>query len=392
MRQEIWGSGRQANIYAQAARGGRGAVPVEGIRLEELGYAAMNPAARDYVASGAGGGATLAANRAAFDAWRLAPRMLRDVSRRDLSATVLGTRWAAPVGLAPVGVQGIVHPEGDLPAARAAAARGLPFVLSTVSSRRLEEVAEAMGGGSRWFQLYWGKEPALTASLLARAERAGYTAVVVTLDTPMLGWRERDLERGDLPFLRGEGLANYFSDPVFRGQLAAPPETALQPAVELWLRIFSNPTLTWNDLGWLRQQTRLPLLVKGLQRADDASRALAAGVDGIIVSNHGGRQVEGALGALEALPAIVAAVAGRIPVLFDSGVRRGADAVKALALGAGAVFLGRPFLWGLALAGEAGVGEVLDNFCADFDLTLALCGYTAPGDLDEGALSAPPRG
>jgi L-lactate dehydrogenase (cytochrome) len=258
-------------------------------------------------------------------------------------------------------------------------------VLSTVSSRSIEEIAAV--GGPRWFQLYWGKNPELTVSLLQRAAAAGYSALVVTLDTPMLGWRERDLDRGDLPFLRGAGLANFFSDPVFCSALGCPPEENRPAAVALWSRVFSNPALSWKDLAWLRAQTKLPIVLKGIQHPDDARQALACGADGIIVSNHGGRQVDGAIASLDALPGIAAAVENRVPVLFDSGVRRGADAFKALALGARAVLLGRLFLYGLALDGEAGVGAVLDNFIADFDLTLALSGYRAPGELTGDALA-----
>ena len=371
-----FGSARQVEIYS---RGGPGAVPVSARRLERLARRAMTPAARDYVFGAAGGEATLRANRGAFDRWRIVPRMLRDVSQRDLRVELFGATLPAPVLLAPVGVQELVHAEGDLPASRAAAARSVPFVLSTVSSRSLEEVAAV--GGPRWFQLYWGKNPELTVSLLQRAAAAGYSALVVTLDTPMLGWRERDLDRGDLPFLRSAGLANFFSDPVFCAALGCPPDENRPAAVALWSRVFSNPALSWKDLAWLRAQTRLPIVLKGIQHPDDARQALASGADGIIVSNHGGRQVDGAIASLDALPGIAAAVENRVPVLFDSGVRRGADAFKALALGARAVLLGRLFLYGLALDGEAGVGAVLDNFIADFDLTLALSGFRAPGEL-----------
>jgi lactate 2-monooxygenase len=385
-----FGSARQVELY----RRGGGAqpetgspVPVVVERLEVAAEAAMSAGAREYISGGAGGDDTVRANRAAFERWRIVPRMLRDVSQRSLATTLLGQTASAPVLLAPVGIQELVHPEGDLPAARAAAARGVPMVLSTVSSRTLEEVAAAMGAGTRWLQLYWGKDPELTVSLLRRAERAGYSAIVVTLDTPMLGWRERDLDYGDLPFLRGAGLANYFADPVFRAKLRRAPEEDRTAAVEAWNAVFSNPALTWRDLGWLREQTRLPLLLKGIQHPDDAQHGLDAGADGIIVSNHGGRQVAGAIAALDALPGVAARVAGRVPVLFDSGIRRGADAFKALALGAQAVLLGRLFLWGLVLAGERGVGAVLDNFCADLDLTLALSGYCHPSELTPAALA-----
>jgi lactate 2-monooxygenase len=302
--------------------------------------------------------------------------MLRDVSSRDLSTTILGTAMPAPVLLAPVGVQSIVHPEAEVAVARAAAATGVPMVLSTASSRSLEEVAEASGGSPRWFQLYWPSDPDLAASLIGRAERAGYGAIVVTLDTWLLAWRPRDLELAFLPFLQGEGIANYLSDPVFRAALSAPPEEDMAGAVRHFLAVFSDPSVTWANLAFLRENTTLPIVLKGIVHPDDARRAADHGIDGILVSNHGGRQVDGAIGALDALPGVVDAVAGALPVLFDSGVRTAADAFVALALGARAVLLGRPYVWALSVAGEAGVAELLRNFLAELDLTFALSGYT----------------
>jgi lactate 2-monooxygenase len=376
----------QSQVYLRGLMGQTPAVPIALALLEQKAKDALRPEAWDYVAGGAGGEATVRANLQAFHRWRIVPRMLRDVSQRDLSVELLGTRLPAPVLLGPVGVQEIVHPEAELPAARAAASLGIPFVLSTAGSRSIEQVAQAMGGSPRWYQLYWSKDPEIAASMLARAERTGYSAIVVTLDTFVLGWRERDLQRLYLPFLRGEGVANFFSDPVFRSRLAAPPEKDLAAAVRLWSNIFSNPALTWDDLPFLRRHTRLPILLKGILHSEDATKAVAAGVDGIIVSNHGGRQVDGAIPALDALPAVVETVRGRIPVLFDSGIRRGADAFKALALGARAVLLGRLYLWGLAVAGEQGVCEVVQNFVADFDLTMALSGCKSCRELDSSFL------
>jgi len=288
--------------------------------------------------------------------------------------------------LGPVGVQGIIHGDADLASVRAAASLGVPFVLSTLSSRSIEDVAQAMGNAPRWFQLYWGKDHELTSSMLRRAKRSGYSALVVTLDTAMLGWRERDLQHPHLPFLLGQGLANYFTDPVFRSRLAETPEADPAAAIRLWASLFSNTALTWSDLTWLRQQTRMPILLKGILHPDDARHALDAGVDGIIVSNHGGRQVDGAIAALDALPAVATAIQQKVPVLFDSGIRYGSDAVKALALGARAVLLGRLYLWGLAVAGEQGVRDVVQNFLAEFDLTLGLSGYKSCRELDASAL------
>jgi isopentenyl diphosphate isomerase/L-lactate dehydrogenase-like FMN-dependent dehydrogenase len=362
-------------------------VPLE--LLEQKAKEILAPRAYDYVAGGAGGEDTMRANREAFYDWRIVPRMLRDVSKRDLSVELLGARLPAPILLGPVGVQEIIHADADVASARAAASLGLPFVLSTMSSRTIEEVAQStakIAESPRWFQLYWGKNPELTASMVQRAERAGYSALVVTLDTHSLGWRERDLHHGYLPFILGQGLANYFSDPVFRGLLAQPPEQNPAAAIQLWGSLFSNAALTWKDIGFLRKHTRVPVILKGILHTDDAARALDAGVDALIVSNHGGRQVDGGIGALDALPSVVREVNGRVPVLFDSGIRRGADVFKALALGARAILVGRLYMWGLAVAGEQGVRDVLLNLIADLDLTLALSGQTCCGDLDSSLL------
>jgi len=383
------GPERELQIYALGLGGGKPSVPVPLDLLEQKAKEVLAPRAYDYVAGGAGGEDTMRANREAFYRWRIVPRMLRDVSKRDLSVELLGARLPAPVLLGPVGVQEIVHGEADMASARAASSLGLLFVLSTMSSRSIEEVAqsaEKVAESPRWFQLYWGKNPELTASMVQRAERAGYSALVVTLDTHSLGWRERDLHHGYLPFMLGQGLANYFSDPVFRGLLAQPPEQNPTAAIQLWGSLFSNPALTWKDIGLLRQHTRVPIILKGILCAHDAARALEAGVDAVIVSNHGGRQVDGCIGALEALPDVVRELKGRVPVLFDSGIRRGADVLKALALGARAVLVGRLYMWGLAVAGEQGVRDVLLNLIADFDLTLALSGYTCCRELDASAL------
>jgi lactate 2-monooxygenase len=381
------GADRERSIFTLGLTGESLSVPIPLPLLEEKAGEILSPAAYDYVAGGAGGEDTLRANREAFYRWRIVPRMLCDVSSRDLTIQLLGTRLPAPVILAPIGVQGIIHSEAELATARAAASLGLPFVLSTMSSNPIEDVANCAGNALRWFQLYWGKNPQLTASMVQRAERAGYKALVVTLDTSMLGWRERDLRHAYLPFLHGQGLANYFSDPVFRALLSQPPEQNPVAAIQLWGNLFSNTALTWSDIPFLRQHTRLPILLKGILHPSDAARALEAGVDGLIVSNHGGRQVDGAIGALDALPAVVKEINDRTPVLFDSGIRRGADVFKALALGARAVLFGRPFVWGLAVAGEHGVRDVTLNLLADLDLTLALSGHASCRALDASALA-----
>lgn len=375
------GMQRQFDIYQLGLAGKKLSIPIPLAELEKKAAEVLTPQAYDYVAGSASGERTARANLAAFDHWRIVPRMLRDVSERDLSVELLGHQLPAPLLLGPVGVQNIIHPDAELAVARAAAWLGVPFVLSTVSSHPIEEIGQTMASAPHWFQLYWGKDHDLTSSLLQRAGKAGYSALVVTLDTAMLGWRERDLGHPYLPFLLGHGLANYFSDPVFCSRLRQPPPADPATAIRLWASLFSNTALTWNDLSWLRQQTRLPIVLKGILHSDDARLALDHGADAIIVSNHGGRQVDGAIAALDALPAVVESVQQRIPVLFDSGIRYGTDAIKALALGARAVLLGRLYIWGLAIAGEQGVRDVVQNFLADLDLTMGLAGFGAVKDL-----------
>ena len=376
----------QNEIYARGLADETPKLPLGFSGLEERARELLSAEAFDYVAGGAGAERTMRANLLAFERWKIVPRMLRDVSVRDLSSSLLGTALSAPLMLAPVGVQSIVHPEAELAASRAAAAQGVPFILSTAASHSIEEVAGSMGEASRWYQLYWPKDQDLAASFVHRAEQAGYSAIVVTLDTWMLGWRPRDLGHAYLPFLKGEGVANYFSDPVFRAALERTPEEDPGPAIGHWAYQFSNPSVTWSDLAWLREQTTLPIVLKGILHSEDAQRALEEGVDGLIVSNHGGRQVDGAIGALDALPEIRRAVGGELPVLFDSGIRTGADVFKALALGANAVCLGRPYVWGLAIDGQEGVEQVLRCLLAELDLTLALSGYTALAQLDGSSL------
>jgi lactate 2-monooxygenase len=379
-------AGYQNRIYLEGLSGRLPLLPLTHEALEQRAERQLTRGAFGYVAGGAGAEDTMRANREAFRRWRILPRMLRDVSRRDLGTTVLGTPMPAPVMLAPVGVQSIVHPDAEVAVARAAAATGVPMVLSTASSRSIEEVAEAQGDAPRWFQLYWPRDRDLAASLLGRAERAGYGAIVVTLDTWMLAWRPRDLELAYLPFLQGEGIANYLSDPVFRAALPAPPEEDMAGAVRHFLTVFSDPSVTWAGLSFLRENTRLPIVLKGILHPDDARRAVDHGVDGILVSNHGGRQVDGSIAALDALPGVVDAVPETLPVLFDSGIRSAADAFVALALGARAVLLGRPYVWALAVAGEEGVAELLRGFLAELDLTFALTGHTRPDELGREAL------
>jgi len=382
-------SDHQLEIYLKGLQGEQPHLPMRVEDLEARAREALSPEAYWYVAGGAGE-ATMCANREAFDRQRLIPRMLRDVAERNLETTVLGHRLPAPVALAPIGAPEIIHADAERAAARAAAAFGLPFTISTLASHSLETVAETMGDAPRWFQLYWPRDPRLTRSLLRRAEDAGFSAVLVTLDTKLLAWRERDLENAFLPFLQGKGLANYTSDPVFRELLGADPAANVQTTVQKWSEVYADPGQTWNDLAELREATELPIVLKGILHPDDARRAVDCGVDGVLVSNHGGRQVAGAIGALDALPAVVDAVGDQLDVLFDSGIRSGEDVVKALALGARAVLVGRPYVWGLALDGEAGVRAVLARLLASVELNLALSGHAELEQLGRGVLWTAP--
>lgn len=378
MQLEIYGR----SLTQPSDSSGPSALPIAFEEWEAKARAALPDGPYWYVAGGAGAGDTMRANREAFFRWQIRPKVARDVSARDIGVTLFGKRQEMPFLLAPVGVQGILHAEGELAVARAAAATGTPFILSNVSSFTIEQVAAAAGNGERWFQLYPGKNRDVMQSALSRAEASGYSAIVVTLDTTMLGWRERDLANAFLPFLQGQGIANYVSDPVFRALLPKPPEEDPRSAVMLMLSLFSNPRFTWDDVDWLRTATKLPLLLKGITDADDAATAIDRGVDGIIVSNHGGRQVDGAIATLDAMPEVNAAVDGRVPILLDSGVRRGADVLKAIALGASAVLIGRPYAYALASDGEAGVRHLIRTLMADIDITLALSGRTSVEGLD----------
>ncbi|MFD0903030.1 lactate 2-monooxygenase [Actinomadura sediminis] len=372
----------QNSIYLQGLGDVTPPFPTDLTKLEGAAERVLSAQAFGYVAGSAGSEATARANRAAFDRRRIVPRMLRDVAERDLSVNVFGTSMPSPVLLGPIGVLSILHPDGELAVARAAAAEGVPMVLSTAASHSMEEVAEAGGEGPRWYQLYWPKDRDLAASFLERAKTSGYTALVVTLDTFTMAWRPRDLDRAYLPFLRGIGVANYFADPVFQRAVGGPVTDANRDTALLhWVANFGNPSLTWDDLAFLREHWDGPIALKGIQHPDDARRAADAGMDGVIVSNHGGRQVDGAIASLDALPGVVEAVGDRTTVLFDSGIRTGADAVKALALGAKAVLLARPYAYGLALGGQAGVQHVLRCFQAEMELTMALAGIARPDQI-----------
>jgi lactate 2-monooxygenase len=376
-----FGSERQLAIYAASADGQKPALPVAPERLEAEAVGILRPEVADYVSGGAGSEDTLRANRAEFERWHLVPRMLRDVHERDTRVDLFGNVLPAPVLLAPVGGLTTVRDQGELAVAHAAAVLGIPVVASTLTTATLEEIAVVSGEAPRWFQLYWGPDPELNLSLVARAEAAGYSAIVVTLDTRLLAWRERDLARGYLPFLAGAGIGNYLTDPVFRSRLERPPEEDPAAAVRRAVAQIGDPAFGWRELRFLADRVRVPLVVKGILHPADATEAMEAGANGLIVSNHGGRQVGGSLPALRALPGVVAEAGGRTPVLFDSGIRRGSDAIKAIALGARAVLLGRPYVWGLAIDGEAGVRAVVENLLADLDLTMAELGCAKVSEL-----------
>ena len=368
------------------AGGQRPSLPIAWDELARRAEAAIDERAAGYVFGSAGSEDTERENAAAFRRLRIVPRMLRDVSVRDLSTSLLGLELVAPVALAPIGVQTIVDPDGELAAARGAAAVGVPMCVGTVASHTLEDIAAELGATPRAFQLYWPSDRELAESFLQRAEAAGYGAIVLTVDNAFPGWKPRDLQNAYLPFLAGDGLANFFADPVFRAGLAAPPEENLGAAVGHFIGVFGNPALTWSDLDWLRAETSLPIVLKGILHPDDAREARERGVEGIAVSNHGGRQIDGAIAAIDALPAIADAVGGELAILLDSGIRSGADAVKALALGADAVLIGRPYLWGMALEGAEGVEKVIRHLLAELDLTMALAGCTNPAELEPGML------
>jgi lactate 2-monooxygenase len=398
----------QKEIYLNGFAGLYPNVNIDLHSLEAQAKIQMDPKAFAYIAGGAGNESTLRANREAFEKCKIIPRMLCDVGERDTSVVLYGKKIPSPFLLSPVGVLELVHPEADLAVAKAAAHANLPYIFSNQASKPMEQCASAMGENLRWLQLYWSKSNDLVASFLRRAEQCKCSAIVVTLDTTMLGWRTRDLDLAYLPFLEGKGIAQYTSDPVFQKMMDEPEDTreikrkiTLQSiqglvqminnypgrgffrklrsgrplkAVRKFIATYSNPCTTWDDLRFLRQQTKLPILLKGILHPDDACKAMDHGMDGIIVSNHGGRQVDGAVATFEALPEIARVVNNNVPIILDSGIRGGADAFKAIALGASAVCIGRPYVYGLALAGEQGVYNVLRNFMADFELTMGLAG------------------
>jgi 4-hydroxymandelate oxidase len=355
--------------------------------FEAEARAVLDPVHYDFFAGAAGDESTRQANETAFDRLRLLPRILRGNDKRDLGVSLFGRALSMPVAIAPTAFHRLAHPDGELATTRAAAEASTLMIVAMAATTTLEQIAEEArkyatdGDPALWFQLYLQPDLAFTESLIRRAEGAGYQALVVTVDSPVFGRRERDHRNGfrDLPpGLRCENLVGDELGPGGSGSGVRD--------------IVMDATMTWERIDWLRAITRLPILLKGALHPEDARLAVRHGVDGLLVSNHGGRQLDGVAATIEALPAVVAAVAGRIPVLLDGGVRRGTDVVRALALGAVAVAVGRPVLWGLAVGGAAGVGEVLELFRDDVDRALALCGAAGPRDVDAGLLGPAPAG
>ncbi|GLR46668.1 alpha-hydroxy-acid oxidizing protein [Sphingomonas astaxanthinifaciens] len=365
----------QTSIYMAGLGGVVPKLPTDFASLQRQAEAAMPRDARNYVQGGCGDEWTQDSNAVAFRHWGMVPRMLLDSTTRDLSVELFGRRFPSPLFMAPVGVNGFVTADqhGDLAAAKASAATGVPFCLSTLANDPIEQVAAATGDTPFFFQLYTPKDEELAQSLVARAERAGASALVVTLDTWVTGWRPRDLNTATFPQLRGAVLHNYFSDPVFRSRLARSPEDDPQAAIAAWAQTFGK-VLTFEHLSWLKSLSKLPLVLKGICHPDDARRAIDLGADAIYVSNHGGRQANGGIAAIDMLADVVEA-AGSTPVLFDSGIRSGTDAIKAVAMGARMVGIGRPYVYGLALDGAEGAAHVLRCILAEADLLMAVNGY-----------------
>ncbi|WNJ20983.1 lactate 2-monooxygenase [Pontibacter sp. G13] len=400
---------RQRDIYLSGISGKTPNLPLDLNKLEALAEKKMDREAFAYIRGGAGLGSTMTQNRQDFQSFRIIPRMLRDVSVRDTSTELFGMALDSPLLLSPIGVLEMAHKYGDLAVAQACRETRTPMIISNQASYPMEEICEVLGTSPRWFQLYWSKSNKLVESLVKRAQNCGCSAIVVTLDTTMLGWRMEDLDLGYLPFLRGKGIAQYVSDPIFQKLMDIPPAPdAVEPprkinfssiktlfqqvsnypggfwetlksqrsmkAVKTFINVYSRPSLTWEDLAFLRDITELPILLKGILHPEDAQMAIDYGMDGLLVSNHGGRQVDGSVSAIEMLPELVDAVAGRIPIVMDSGIRCGADVFKALAVGAQGVCLGRPYVYGLALEGAAGVQAVIHNLLSDFELNMGLAG------------------
>jgi lactate 2-monooxygenase len=408
---------RQREIFVNGLAGKRPLVPFHAKALRAKAEQCMSSEAWAYIDGGAGNEETITANTRAFSKVAILPRLMRPNGSADFSGSLLGMPFSFPLLLAPIGVLDLVCPRADLLVSRACRETGVPFIFSNQAGSSMEACAGEMGNTPRWLQLYWSKSDDLVLSFVRRAEACGCSGIVLTVDTTLLGWRSRDLSLGYLPFLRGMGIAQYTSDPVFNTllQQGGAPVSGVKPpvslttvlnllrlkanhpggfwtnlfrkepleAVRLFTDIYSNPALSWEKVRWLRGQTALPILVKGLLRADDALLAKEYGADGIILSNHGGRQVDGAIPTLDALIGVRKVLPKPFPVLLDSGIRSGSDMFKALALGADAVLLGRPYAYGLAIDRQPGVGAVILNILNDFELTARLAGCRSLGEINE---------
>lgn len=410
----------QRKIYLDGFSGARPLIPVAYKDLVIAASKVLTPRAFAYIAGGAGNEQTVAGNEQAFQQRQIIPKMLRDVSACDTKVRLFDRDLPSPFLISPIGVLELAHESADLAVAKAASRCGVPYIFSNQASRPMEACAAAMGRSPRWFQLYWSKSRDLVASFVRRAEACGCSAIVITLDTTMLGWRSRDIELAYLPFLEGKGIAQYTSDPVFQKMIDADTSeverrkitlTTLRgliqmvnaypgegffsklksrrpmKAVKKFVETYSNPATTWEDLKFVRDLTKLPILLKGILHPDDARKAVDHGMNGIIVSNHGGRQVDGAIATFDALPRIARELKNQIPIILDSGIRGGADAFKAIALGATAVCIGRPYVYALSLAGEAGVYELIRNYMADFELTMRLAGCKNVSEITADLLS-----
>ncbi len=376
----------QLEIYLAGLQGVLPTQPMNYEELERRGQLAMPPTLLSYCAGGCGDEFTQRRNASAFEQWGLVPRMLRASTQRDLSVELFSIKLPTPIFMAPVGVIGLCAPDGhgDIATAKAAAQTGIPMCASTLTVDPMETVAAEFGSTPGFFSLYTPTDRDIAASLVRRAEAAGFKGIFVTLDTWIPGWRPRDLSLSNFPQLRGHALANYFYDPAFVAVLGHKPEKDMRAAILKWSQIFGNP-LTWDDVPWLRSLTKLPLVLKGICSAEDTRRAKDLGVDGIYCSNHGGRQANGGIAAVDCLPEVVEAADG-LPVLFDSGIRSGTDIIKALALGATAIGIGRPYMYGAALGGVDGIVHVLRMLLAEADLLMAVDGYRTIADLSPDAL------
>ncbi|SFL72884.1 FMN-dependent dehydrogenase, includes L-lactate dehydrogenase and type II isopentenyl diphosphate isomerase [Gracilibacillus orientalis] len=353
--------------------------PIRFQDLEQQAQDRLEPKVFGYIQSGGGREETLRTNETSFEKWQLVPRFGADVSTVSLDKKIHGETIQSPILLAPVGMQALANVNGEKASVSAAHKFGMPFMASTVSSYSLEDIAEACPDAERWFQLYYPNDEALAKSFVQRAEKAGYKAIVVTIDMATLGHREKDLTNKYSPFRLGKGMSNYTNDPIFQSYLRGYSQEDVLAEMQ---KVFFKPDLNWQHIQQLRKATSLPIYIKGVLHPDDTEKAVELGIDGIVVSNHGGRQLDRCIASIDALPLIKARVQDQLTILLDSGIRSGPDIVTALALGADAVLLGRPFVYGLAISGQSGVENVLENITNDLTKTLQLMGINDVNQVD----------